>query len=261
MRHQLNLQLFAEEKKDPNDEEENLDDEDFEEDFEENEDAHNQSKKNQKTSQSDEENARQAEIRRQKEQKEKEERIRNEAYEKGKKEAELNSNKTNPFTNSAIEDEFDLKIYRLQEKIKNSGGDPINDLPKELAKLEREKANQLKIEQEKKNQDEAKVQADIEEFKKTYSNVDLKKLTENSSFKKFAEGKWGNISLVKIYDSYMTFKKELGIEDEDEKFDKQARSKSASFSSSNKNKTSKSIMDMSDEEYLQLERKQSDDYF
>lgn len=263
----LNLQLFAEGEDDEDEEVDTLDDEDFEDDEDDDKDSKDQhedeedSEKSTKKKQSQEENARQAQARREKEQKEREEKIAKEAYEKGKKEAELNSNKVNPFTETPIEDEYDLKIYKLQEKIKANGGDPIKDLPKELAKLEREQASKSKQEQDAKDKEEEKMKSEIKDFRTQYPNVDLKKVLEDPNFNEFAEGKLGKKPLIEVYKSYVGFKQKLGIKDEDEEIEKQARGKSTSPSSTTKVKVKKSVLDMTDEEFLEKERNESADYF
>lgn len=263
----LNLQLFAEIGEKEDEEVGNLNDDDFDEDEKVEKDSENQHEdeeepaKSTKKKQSQEENARQAQARREKEQKEREEKIAKEAYEKGKKEAELNSNKVNPFTDTPIEDEHDLKIYKLQQKIQASGGDPIKDLPKELAKLEREQASKTKQEQEVKDKEDEKIKSEIKDFKTEFPNVDLKKVLEDSNFNEFADGKLGKKPLIEVYKSYVSFKQKLGIKDEDEELEKKARGNSTSPSSTTKPKIGKSFLDMTDEEFLEKERTESADYF
>ena len=77
-----------------------------------------------------------------------------EIREAAKLEAELGLIKTNPYTNEAISDEEDLKIYKLQKAIEEKGGDPIIDLPKALAEANRREAQERKTlaEQEQANQ-------------------------------------------------------------------------------------------------------------
>lgn len=263
----IDLQLFAEIGEQEDEEVETLEDEDFDDDEEVEKDSEDQhedeeeTEKSKKKKQSQEENARQAQARREKEQKEREEKIAREAYEKGKKEAELNSNKINPFTDTPIEDEHDLKIYKLQQKIQANGGDPIKDLPKELAKLEREQAVKTKQDQEAKDKEDEKIKSEINDFKTEFPNVDLKKVLEDSNFNEFAEGKLGKKPLIEVYKSYVAFKQKLGIKDEDEELEKKARGNSTSPSSTTKPKVRKSILEMTDEEYLEKERNESADYF
>ena len=67
-----------------------------------------------------------------------------EIREAAKLEAELGLIKTNPYTNEAISDEEDLKIYKLQKAIEEKGGDPLADLPKALAEQNRKEAQERK---------------------------------------------------------------------------------------------------------------------
>lgn len=224
----LNLQYFAddEDKEEKNNEE--LDDADFEDEKDE-KDSENQheddkdSNQSTKKKQSQEENARQAKLRREKEQKEKEareERIRKEAYEKGK----LDATKINPFTNKPIEDNYDLKIYELQKKIEESGGHPIDDLPTELAKLEREEAKKKKVAEEEKAKEDQKILNDISDFKTKYKNVNVKELLSNPLFDKFSNGKLGNgkDSLIKVYEDFLEFTKLVSSSKEEEEKQKKA---------------------------------------
>lgn len=170
----LNIQLFAEDD-DPNEKEEEkekaeLDDSDFEEDSEDDDQKEETKKKPQQDKAT---NAQQAEARRkrekeEKERKEREDKIKEESYLKGK----LDSTKMNEFTDEPIEDEYDLKILELQRKIKAQGGDPIADLPKYLAKQEREINKSKKAENEK-------VSKDIESYRKSHptaTNEDIAKI-------------------------------------------------------------------------------------
>lgn len=179
----LNIQLFAEDD-DPNEKENEeekveLDDSDFEEDSKD-DDLKEETKK--KPQQDKATNAQQAEARRkrereEKERKEREEKIKEESYLKGK----LDSTKTNEFTDEPIEDEYDLKILELQRKIKAQGGDPIADLPKYLAKQERELNQSKKAENDK-------VSKDIESYRKahpTATNEDIAKIINHPLGSKF----------------------------------------------------------------------------
>jgi hypothetical protein len=77
-----------------------------------------------------------------------------EIRETAKLEAQLEMIKVNPYTNEAISDEEDLKIYKLQKAIEEKGGDPLSDLPKALAEQNRKEAQERKAlaEQEQEKQ-------------------------------------------------------------------------------------------------------------
>lgn len=190
----LNIQLFAEDddqdKKENEEEKVYLDDNDFEEET----DGDDQKKEAEKKVQQDKEkNAQQAEARRkrekeEKERKEREEKIKNESYLKGK----LDSTKVNEFTDEPINDEYDLKVYEMQKKIKAQGGDPISDLPKYLANQEREVQ---KAQKEK----ESAVEKDINAFRKSHptaTNEDIEKIINDPIGSKYL----GKLSLDEISD-------------------------------------------------------------
>lgn len=190
----LNIQLFAEDddqdKKEDEKEKVYLD----EDDFEDNSNGDDQKNKTEKKPQQDKEtNAQQAEARRkrekeEKERREREEKIKEESYLKGK----LDSTKVNEFTDEPIEDEYDLKVYEMQKKIKAQGGDPVTDLPKYLAKQEREVQ---KAQKEK----ESAVEKDISAYRKSHpnaSNEDIEKIISHPLGAKFL----GKLSLEEIDD-------------------------------------------------------------
>ena len=203
----LNLQLFAnehnEDEEDDDDEDDDLEEDDFEEDEEEKEPSGKEEPSKKK--QSREDNSKFAQQRREREQKEREEKLKKEAYVKG----QLDSTKTNTFTGQVIQDEYDLQIYQLQQKIKENGGDPIEDLPRELAKLEREKADKLKKEVEQKRVQEEKVKNDYIQIKEKYPKLDVKELLQNKTFERFSKARLADESLVEIYEDYLEFKKEV----------------------------------------------------
>ena len=143
------------------DDEDLLDEDDFdEEDDEEEEESSEENKGGKGGKQSREENAKQAAARRKREEEQKkhDEEIRQKAFEEGKKAGRLESSKVNTFTDEPIEDEYDLKIFEIQKQIKAEGGDPIKDLPKRLAKLNREEEQTRKTKEEetKKSSEAAK---------------------------------------------------------------------------------------------------------
>lgn len=196
-------------------------------------------------------NAYQAEQRRKREEQRERERIANEAFLKG----QLESCKINTFTNKPITDEHDLKIFKIQMQIKQNGGDPIEDLPLYLAKNEREKAE--KEEQQKKQEEEKnkKINDDIAEFKSSHSNVNLGEILEDEEFKTFSEGKLGNESLSKIYDSFLKFKKM--IVDNYKKEEKSKKEKEQNFAKSPSSNGNQTHVDKS---YNNMTKKEREEY-
>lgn len=264
MRFPLNLQYFADDEEKEDEEDETLEDDDFDEDEEES-DSENQheeedTNKSSKKKQSQEENARQAKIRREKEQRERaerEERIRNEAYEKGK----LDSTKTNEFTNKPIRDVYDLKIYELQKKIKENGGNPIEDLPDELAKIEREEAQKRDAASKQKQNEDNKILEDIKAFSAKYKDVDIKELFNDEIFSDYVEGKLGKSSLIEVYENFLKMKSKISssnARDEENKRDEDDAKKRGSSpgQTGSKKKEPTTYSKMSKEEKINELRKQ-----
>lgn len=264
----LDLQLFAENEEKEDEDELSLEDDDFTEDDNEKSDSDDQhtddeEKNSVKKKQSQEENARQAKIRREKEQKEREareEKIRKEAYEKGK----LDATKINPFTNKPIEDKYDLKILEIQKRIKENGGDPIEDLPLELAKLEREEDHKKNEAAKAKEKEDEYISKDISDFRSKYKDVDLKVLLNDPLFNKFSSGKLGNgkDSFIRVYEDFLEFKelvtKSKKDEDSEKEEDNEAKKRgSAPSSNGGKTKDAKtSYSKLSKEERIKELRKQ-----
>lgn len=180
--------------------------------------------------QSREENAKQAAARRKAEF----DKAVKEAYEKGKKEGLESAGSINSFTGEPISDEYDLKIFNLQKKIKEEGGDPLKDLAKRLATEERESAKKIKDQEAKKLEEDQKITKDLADFKKEFPDVNIEKLMkENKTFINFSNDKLGNKPLSQIYKDYKSLLSDLGIEDKDEKINKEAKKKTNTPSSFN----------------------------
>ena len=143
-----------------------------------------------------------------------------------KREVELGIYKTNTFTNEPIKDEEDLEVFKIMKELENEGLDPINDFPKRVAKLNKErKAETLKEQENAKKQREA-FDKDIAEFVKLHPEVNLKELANDNEFIEFSNGKTGRWTTAEIYEAYMkekTYKQAAEKEKaEKEHIDKQA---------------------------------------
>ncbi|MGN0960697.1 MAG: hypothetical protein ACI4PF_00690 [Christensenellales bacterium] len=216
----LNLQLFAKEDED-NQDELSLDDFDDEDENEEEETKDDDSSKSEeiaeKEKQSRKKNAEEARKRREKEQKETIEKAKKEAYEKGFQEGKRGALKINSFTGEPLEDEIDIANYELMQKLKDEGKDPIKDFPKAKANLEREKkSNETKAEEKRKEEENLKAQS-LEKEKKDRSDfvkaVGSKEkaleIFKDPNFKLFAKGRIGVEPLTTIYNEFEKFKKDI----------------------------------------------------
>lgn len=220
------------------------------------EEEDNSEKETETKKQSKEKNHEYAEARRAKKQKYEEEleKARKEGYEKAQKQFNLDQNKLNVFTNEPIKDEFDLKIYELQKKIKEQGGDPLNDLASTIANEKRTQNLKAKEDEERKKQTSENVKKQISEFRSTFPDVNYEEtLKEGSPFRTFADGKLGGKdSIATIYKSYLEFKKAIidssTLQQEEENGKKQSYSPSSSGSKSKKAKT---VENMTDDEFVE----------
>ena len=154
--------------------------------------------KTKKKIQTPEENSRYARERRKKE--EMDNKIQ-EAYRKGRLEAY--KGKINPYTNSEIKDETDIKVYENMYALDKAGKDPISDYANYIADKERE-AEKERLEKEKIQENARK---DIEDFSAKYPNVDIQQLLDDENFIDYMEGK--NKSLVEVYESFNKLKNQF----------------------------------------------------
>ena len=124
-----------------------------------------------------------------------------EAYQKGRLEAY--KGKINPYTNTEIQDETDIKVYENMYELEKSGKDPIADYASYIADKERE------AEKERLKQEELQKSAkqDIEDFSEKYPNVDLEALLKDESFTDYIEGK--NKPLVDLYENFNKLKNQF----------------------------------------------------
>lgn len=148
--------------------------------------------------QTPEENSRYAQERRKKE--ELDNKVQ-EAYKKGRLEAY--KGKINPYTNSEIKDETDIKVYENMYALDKAGKDPISDYANYIADKERE-AEKERLEKEKIQENARK---DIEDFTAKYPNVDLQELLDDATFTDYMEGK--NKPLVEIYENFNKLKNQF----------------------------------------------------
>ena len=206
-----------------------------------------------------ERNARFAEQRRKREAEEREKKIRNEA--------KIEVLKTNPYTDEEIKDEEDLKIYEMMKALDDEGLDPVKDLPKKIAEQNRAVSKKAQEEREKESAKNEKLNREANELKQAYPNLDLSKLATNDDFMKLCEEKGERWTMLEIYE-YLESKKQLSTkqanetknEEEINKLSKKVvKTPSSKSNSQNPNRT---YLEMSDEEYVRLQKaKNQNDFF
>lgn len=180
-------------------------------DEEEDEEAKKKAEEEAKHKAEMEERARQAQARREREAREraeKEKRMQEDAFQKG----ELSALKENPYTKEAIKDEYDLKVYKLQKSIEERGGDPITDLPKEMAKLERDVGTKTKEQESEKKSKEEAIRNDIKDFQTKFPKLNLTEILNDPDFSKYYDGRLGvkgGKSLAELYTDFNDMKSRL----------------------------------------------------
>lgn len=205
-----------------------------------------------------------AELRRKKEAEEKarinaeREARENKIREEATLQAELGIMKRNPYTDEPIEDEEDLKIYKLQKELEEEGKDPITDLPKKIAENNRKvrkEAEAKKVQQETAQAEEQKrFDAEYNELIKKYPEVNVDELAKDPVFLEVIKGKYGRWTQLEMYEAYLVAKAKVKDTESKDKIDKAVSEKSTKMSktpssSANGKATSKSVLDMSAEEF------------
>lgn len=210
---------------------------------------------------------REAEAKAKKEREEEMERVRKEATVK----AELGSIKTNPYTNEPIVDEEDLKVYKIQKELEDAGKDPVKDLPKKLAEIERSKADEAKkIADAKKVEDDKlkeKAKNEVADFRKDYPDINTAELAKDPIWNEIYDPR---LTIKENYEwKYLKAKESAGKKKEEdtnpnnENVEENGKkiSKVPSAGSNGGKTTPKNYLEMSDEEYLEGEKKDSEDFF
>jgi len=162
-----------------------------------------------------------AEKRREKERKEREAREQK-IKEDAKIEGKLEVLKVNPYTDEKIIDDEDLKIYEIQKKLEEEGLDPVNDLPKRLAEINRKQKESAKAEEEKQKEFAKYDEMDRNQLQKAYPELSLEKLDADNDFQEFAKGKIHRWTLTEIYEAYQSKKQKDSANKEKAMVDKVA---------------------------------------
>lgn len=147
----------------------------------------------------------------------------------------------NKFTGEPLEDDHDVKIFMMQLEMEKQGLDPIEDLPKYIAKQNREKEESVK----KESKDKEWYVKDKNSFIEAYPDVELNELINDKDFQLFSKGKVGITPLKEIYADYTVF-----INKFNKKSEVEARKKVAKGMSSPKGVSSS---EPSDSDYMSLD--------
>ena len=121
--------------------------------------------------------------------------------------------KVNPYTGEEMKDDYDLEVYQEMKSLDEKGLDPLKEFSKVVASKNRARQEEEKTKQREKEA----IAKDVALFNKKYPNVDISKMSkEDTDFIDYASGKWGNRSVINIYEGYMKLigknKKEVDID-------------------------------------------------
>lgn len=157
------------------------------------------------------------------------------SYEDGIKDAI----KVNPYTNEALKDDYDVKVYQTMKKLEEEGKDPLKALSSVLAESYRSKEQEI--------ENKKKINEDIAKFNTEFPNVNLETLLQSDErFIAYADGKLGKQPINEIYKKYL---KLFGVKEE------KKETTNMPSSTSKGNLTQKSVRDMTEEEVHSLYEK------
>lgn len=182
------------------------------------------------------------------------ERRRQEELNKAKREAYIegikkSTNGVNSFTGQPIKDETDVEIYETMCEMNEKGLDPVEDFYKYTAEKRRNEKEQIRIQNEAKEKENAKLNTEIAEFINVYGEDTLKKVLNDADFEEFSKDLVGAVPLKVIYDKFLKISANTETKAEQLAIKKDARRKSSSGALGKKSKTSSSILDLSPEEF------------
>ena len=221
LRYPLDIQLFADEKNEKtNGDDDKLDDSD-EEGKNPNpaansgkdgagKDSSQTNTDDAKKAQSSKENALMKQKRLEREKTERE-RIEHESYVKGK----IEGVKVNPYTDKPITNEKQLEVYELQVKLEKEGKDPLSDLPEAIAELEQKKADEQSKKEKESQEQDTRIATEKQAFldsgltEEDYQSLiaDLKKPEYNGIFLKPMAS--GTMSILDAYNGIKTLKSKI----------------------------------------------------
>ena len=182
------------------------------------------------------------------------ERRRQEELNKAKREAYIegikkSTNGVNSFTGQPLKDEVDVEIYETMCEMSEKGLDPVEDYYKYTAEKRRTEKEQLRIQNEKKEQENQKLNGEISDYIKSYGEETLKNVLNDAEFEEFSKDLVGAIPLKTIYERFLKYNAKMEDKAEKLAIKKDARRKSSSGALGKKSKPSSSILDLSPEEF------------
>lgn len=124
------------------------------------------------------------------------------AYEEGRIKGLLEAyDNKNPFTGEEIKDKADQDEFLLMLEMKAKGLDPIQDFAKYIKEKQRN-GNSQKTNSKQTTEKKIDINNEINEFKKSNPDVDMKELTKNTTFNSIYEDLSETVPLQKIYNIY-----------------------------------------------------------
>ena len=172
--------------------------------------------------------------------------VKREAYIEGIKKS---TNGINTFTGQPIKDEVDVEVYETMCEMTEKGLDPVDDYYKYTAEKRRNEKEQLRIQNEQKEQENQKLNVEISDFIKSYGEDTLKNVLNDAEFDEFSKDLVGKLPLKNIYERFLKYNAKTEEKAEALAIKKDARRKSSSGALGKKSKPSSSILDLSPEEF------------
>lgn len=152
--------------------------------------------------------------------------------------------KTNPYTDTPINDDFDLETYQIMKKLDEEGKDPVASYSEYITNMKRKSLTKEKEQAEQ----EEKAKADVEKFFSDNPTVS-RSVLKDEDFLDYAEGKFGHKPLEEIYKGFMRLK---GKSVANEKVKEETPKKKMPTSQPSGESEPKSISKMTDKEVEEM---------
>ena len=129
------------------------------------------------------------------------------------------------------------------------GLDPVDDYYKYTAEKRRQEKEQLRVQNEQKEQENQRLNGEITDFIKSFGEETLKNVLNDAEFDEFSKDLVGKLPLKNIYERFLKYNAKTEEKAEALAIKKDARRKSSSGALGKKSKPSSSILDLSPEEF------------
>lgn len=179
-------------------------------------------------------------------QRRKEEALKKQAYLDGVKKA---TKGVNPYTNTPIEDDFDLEEYEIMRELDEDGRDPLADYSQAVKERNKKAQQEQKAKQDRESAERERLDSEMEAFINKYGDDVAKNLLEDKRWEKFSNKLYGKVDVSTIYEMYLDIAAETESQATQLADEKEALRRSSTGRIGKNEVMPKTINQMSDEEF------------